>query len=59
MDKELLTRKEIMELLGIASCTLYRWQTEGIVKPYKLGGKVYFKYSEILESLKDYQGNKK
>jgi len=54
-EKELLTREEAMNVLGVSSSTLYRWQAQGLIKIYKLGNRTYFRYSNLFESLEDYE----
>jgi len=50
-ETDLLTPKETAELLRISIPTLWRWQKKGKVKCYGIGGKRYYKRSEIVESL--------
>lgn len=49
--KEILTAQETMEILGISRNTFYQLKNRGELKVYKLGRRLYCKYSEILESL--------
>lgn len=48
---DLITPKEACELLKCTSVTLWRWEKKGRVTPYGIGGKKYFKRSEILQSI--------
>jgi len=32
---ELLTMKQVSEILGVSSMTLRRWDTKGILKPFR------------------------
>mgnify|MGYP006125710871 CR=1 FL=1 len=50
-EKEILTRKEVKELLGISYPCLYDWINNGYLKPYKMGNRAYFKYSEVMDAL--------
>ncbi|MBS1744000.1 MAG: helix-turn-helix domain-containing protein [Bacteroidetes bacterium] len=50
-EKEIMSRKEVKELLQISYPTLNTWTKQGKIKAYKQGGKVYFKRSEIINSL--------
>ena len=50
-EKEFLTRKETAKFLQISLVCLHDWMKKGIVTPYKLGNRTYFKYSQIVESL--------
>lgn len=49
--REVLTRKETAELLGVSLVTIHDWSRSGIIHPYKLGNRTYFKRSEIMEVL--------
>lgn len=46
---EYFTRAEVCRLLSVNQSTLYRWCKAGIIPSYSLGGRVYFKCSEIEE----------
>lgn len=50
-QKEILSSSEVMQLLGISRNTFDRFRKEGIIRTYKLGRRVYVKYSELLEAL--------
>lgn len=49
--EKLLSREETADLLKISLPTLLDWRKKGIVKPYKLGKRVYYKRHEIMEKL--------
>jgi len=50
-QKEILTRSETAQLFSISLVCLHDWIKKGILKPYKVGNKTYFKRSEIMEVL--------
>ena len=50
-EKEILTRKAAAELLDISYPCMYDWIENGCLKPYKMGNRTYFKYSEVMETL--------
>jgi hypothetical protein len=50
-EKELLTRKETADLFGISLVCLHDWMKKGIVTPYKMGNRTYFRYSELVVKL--------
>lgn len=50
-QKELLHREDVMLLLGISNATLHRWTVKGIITKYGLEGKVFYKFSEIIDTL--------
>lgn len=49
--EEYLTRKETAELLKVNLSTIHAYANKGILKPLGLSGRVYFRRSEIEESL--------
>ncbi len=49
--EEYLTRKKTAELLSVNLSTLHAWVHKGILHPVGISGRVYFKRSEIEESL--------
>lgn len=51
---ELLTRDEVAKLLKINISSVYNWTKQGTLKRHAIGGRVYFKRSEIEESLIPY-----
>ncbi|WP_417237379.1 helix-turn-helix domain-containing protein [Bizionia paragorgiae] len=48
---DLITPKEACKLLQCTTVTLWRWEKKGRVTAYGLGGKKFFKRSELLESI--------
>jgi hypothetical protein len=50
-DHDFLTRKETAALLKVSLVTIHDWSNNGILKPYKLGNRTYYKYSELLDTL--------
>jgi excisionase family DNA binding protein len=56
---ELVTRKEAAELLGISLPTLHEYTTNGMIPAYRLGSRVRFKKSEVLDCLTKVQTKKK
>lgn len=47
--KELLTRKETGDLFSVSLVTIHEWCKSGILKPYKVGNRTYFKREEVME----------
>ena len=45
--EQYLTREEVSELLKISLSTIHNWKKIGILHPYQIGGRVYFKLSDI------------
>jgi hypothetical protein len=50
-QKEILTRIETANLFSISLVCLHDWIKKGIINPYKVGNKTYFKRSEVMEVL--------
>lgn len=48
---ELLTRKEVKELLNINLSTLHHWTKKGILQAYGIGNRVYYKRFEVEQAL--------
>lgn len=49
----LIDRKEIVEIFGVNQATIWRWQNKGILKPKKIGGRVYFDRDEVISAIKN------
>lgn len=47
----LLTRKEVCKMLQVSLVTIHNWTKAGILNPYRIGNKLRFKESEVLEAL--------
>ena len=50
-DEKMLTRKELANFLHVSLPTLHKYQKEGRLKYYRIGSRVLFKKSEILDSI--------
>jgi hypothetical protein len=50
-QKEIMTRQDVADFFSVSLVTIHDWNKNGILKPYKLGGRIYYHYSEILETL--------
>ena len=48
---DLITPKEACELLQCTPVTLWRWEKKGRIQPFGIGGKKFFKKSELLQSI--------
>ena len=49
---EYLTRKEVAELLKIDLASVHNWTKKGKLKAYGIGGRVYYKRTEVDASIK-------
>ena len=52
-EKEILSVKDVCELLGIHISTLNKWKAEGIIPFRRLGKRVYFDKEEIKKAMND------
>ena len=52
LGEKILTLEAAAELLDVTTVTIHNWKKKGLLKPYWIGKRVYFLYSEILASLK-------
>jgi excisionase family DNA binding protein len=48
--KEILSRKETAQLLGVDLSTLWAWTKTGKITSYGIGNRVFYKYSEIMSN---------
>ena len=44
---ELISGKDIQSEMGVCHATIHNWKKKAILKPIYIGGKVYFKRSEL------------
>ena len=51
-DRNIISRKEAMDILKISSSTIWRWSREDKIQSYRIGQRVYFLYDELVDSLK-------
>lgn len=52
-DEELLPLKKVMEMLDVKDCTLWRWDKIGLLKKVTIGGKVYYRRSDIAKMMEE------
>lgn len=50
---ELITRKETADLLGVSLPTLHAWTKNGVIPAKRIGSRVRYEKSAVLEALKD------
>jgi excisionase family DNA binding protein len=58
--EKLYTRAEACKFLSITNPTLHEWTKKGIIRSHKIGGRVYYKQSDIdvaISRVKRYQRN--
>jgi len=47
LQGSVISNEEIRDVLNISRVTVHRWCKKGILKPLKIGGRVYFKKKDI------------
>lgn len=47
-----VTAKHVCKIIGVSRPSLHRWSKTGIVRSHKIGGKLLFFESEVMEDLK-------
>ncbi len=52
-EEVLMTRQETADLLGISLPTLNAWRQKGILRPRRMGRKVYYLKRNVLATLKN------
>jgi predicted DNA-binding transcriptional regulator AlpA len=51
-ETEIISRKEASELLKVSYPTLYHWNKNNILKTNKIGNRVYYLRSDVMDKLK-------
>lgn len=59
LSEKLMTAKEAADLLRVSLVTLWQWEKDGRISKYTLGGRTYFKYSELMANLSTLQRYRK
>jgi len=47
-ENDLLSRKETADFFKVSLVSIHSWMKDGIIKPYKVGNRTYFKKSELI-----------
>lgn len=50
-EEKLLTQPEAIKFLRKSRQTLIKWRSKNIVTSYRLGGRIYYKQSELISAL--------
>lgn len=50
-EDTLLNREETAKLLGISTVTLWKWTYKNILPAFRMGKKIFYKKSEVLNAL--------
>lgn len=49
---ELYQRKDLVNLFKVSYPTIDAWASRGVLRPYKIGKRTFFKKSEVMDVLK-------
>lgn len=52
-EDKLLTQAETAKRLGASKPTLWRWEKQGYLIPIRIGGKVYYKESDLTKLMEE------
>ena len=47
-----VTAQYICKMIGVSRPALHKWSKDGIIRAHKLGGKLFYFESEVMEDLK-------
>ena len=47
-ENDLLSRKETAVFFKVSLVSIHSWMKDGIIKPYKVGNRTFFKKSELI-----------
>lgn len=50
-NNDLITRRETAKILGVTLPTVIDWEKKGIITGYRIGNRIRYKHSEILEAV--------
>ena len=52
LQEKLLSTTEVAKLFKVSTVTIGSWSDQGLLIKHSIGGRNYYKYSEVMESLK-------
>lgn len=50
-EDDLLTIEEVQKIFRVSKVTIHKWKKQGLIPFHKMNRKLYFKKSEIIDSL--------
>lgn len=50
-ENDFLTRKQTSEFFQVSNVTLHDWVKKGILHPYKMGNRTYFRKSDLVQKM--------
>lgn len=51
LSEKLLTPKETAAMFSVSIVTLWKWEKQGRIVKYYIGGRTYFKHGELMASM--------
>lgn len=54
-----IDQKAVAEIFGVSGVSVWQWEKAGLLKSYRIGNLKRFKYSEVMNSPKAIERNKK
>lgn len=57
-NEKLLDRQDLLQMFPISPRTLQYWRTKGMLPYSKIGGKIFYKMSDVQEMLRKYRVEK-
>jgi len=51
MTEDLLSIEDIQKIFNVSKVTVHKWKKKGLIPFYKMNRKVYFKKSEVINSM--------
>jgi predicted DNA-binding transcriptional regulator AlpA len=51
-EERFLDQKEVAQLFGVSTVSIWQWEKNGFIKSYRIGNLKRFKYSEIVNAPK-------
>ena len=52
-DEDLLTIEDVQKIFRVSKVTIHKWKKLGLLPYYKVNRKLYFKKSEVIDSLQN------
>ena len=50
-DDEFITTNKAIKILGVSKPTLHKWKTGGLIPFHRIGSRIRFKKSEVIEAV--------
>ena len=52
-EEDLLTIEEVQKIFRVSKVTIHKWKQKGLIPYYKMNRRLYFKKSEVIDSLQN------